>query len=496
MLNPHPSRRRTLNGLVAALMTAGLAAGGLTGTAAASSPAGSEVRSAAIPLATTVPATTALAPVPNADSTSSQMITVSATSSSATRATLTAWQKNSKGQWTVAIGPVSAWVGDAGIGQAREGSSKTPQGTWTLPQAFGRQPDPGTALPYFTTDTLDWWDGDVDSSTYNTHVRSSANLGGASENLYNAGAVYNYAVEIGYNLERTPGGGSAFFLHVSGGEPTGGCVAIPSDSLVRILQWIKPSAKPVIRIGLDVAKPKDAPQVQPIREGDFLQSATTKQVFRVIGGAPIPVTTWDAYGGRQPTRVVSSAAIKALPTYPRTGTFVKVRSNGNIYRIIGGAPIPVTSWRYFGGAKSTLTIDETAIARAGSGGSWNHLRVVPADGVVLRDLTTGRLYRTAGGAPIFLTRTGAVPDASTPVLVDPTTIANGGKAGKWRHLRYVPANGTFLVGTASGSVYRVSGGVPQRITSWAPYGGRQPFTYVDQVAIDRAGRPAPWNHLR
>ncbi len=176
-----------------------------------------------------------------------QMITVVADSSASTTATLTAWERTDAG-WRSVFGPMRAMVGAAGIGQASEGSTRTPAGAFSLGQAFGRQPNPGTAMPYFQTDVYDWWNGNSNSPQYNTHVRQAADPG-ASENLYRIGAVYDYAVDMGYNRARTPGAGSAFFLHVTDGRPTGGCVAIDRAALVGILRWLDPAKAPVINVG-------------------------------------------------------------------------------------------------------------------------------------------------------------------------------------------------------------------------------------------------------
>ena len=60
---------------------------------------------------------------------------------------------------------------------------------------------------------------------------------------------------IDYNTPNAPGGvrqgaGSAFFLHVTDGTPTAGCVAIPQSNLVTIMQWLTPGAHPRILIGV------------------------------------------------------------------------------------------------------------------------------------------------------------------------------------------------------------------------------------------------------
>ncbi len=181
-------------------------------------------------------------------SSSRQVVTVAAPAAGSTYATLTAWQRNSNGSWTRQIGPISARVGAGGIGQAAEGSRLTPAGTFPLDQAFGRLANPGTRLPYFTTDWLDWWDENPASASYNLHVRRSTSPGGASENLYAAGTAYNLAINMAYNPTRIPGRGSAFFLHVGTGSATAGCVSIDQGSLQMILRWLDPAQRPVIDI--------------------------------------------------------------------------------------------------------------------------------------------------------------------------------------------------------------------------------------------------------
>jgi L,D-peptidoglycan transpeptidase YkuD (ErfK/YbiS/YcfS/YnhG family) len=68
--------------------------------------------------------------------------------------------------------------------------------------------------------------------------------------LYYETPYYNYAVVIDAN--RFPvhqGAGSAFFLHVTDGKATAGCVAIPQATLVTLMKWLTPSTHPRILIG-------------------------------------------------------------------------------------------------------------------------------------------------------------------------------------------------------------------------------------------------------
>jgi L,D-peptidoglycan transpeptidase YkuD (ErfK/YbiS/YcfS/YnhG family) len=120
-----------------------------------------------------------------------------------------------------------------------------------MTQAFGNQPDNGTRLPYVHVGPDDWWDENPASPDYNRLVVSSVSPGGNSENLYYAGVAYAHAVVINYNTDPVvKGAGSGFFLHVSFGSATEGCVAIPEGVLDRVMRWLAPSLHPVISIGV------------------------------------------------------------------------------------------------------------------------------------------------------------------------------------------------------------------------------------------------------
>jgi len=189
-----------------------------------------------------------------AATTPQRVITVQSSSASATTAVLTTWTATGRGGYARTYGPIRAYVGELGIGQAHEGIARTPAGVFTLTQAFGNQPNNGSALPYFQATRADWWDGESGTPAYNTHVHQTASPGPASENLYDAGYVYSHAVVIDYNrFPVVAGAGSAFFLHVTNGEPTAGCVAIDANSLNAIMPWLAPAAHPVISIGVGAA---------------------------------------------------------------------------------------------------------------------------------------------------------------------------------------------------------------------------------------------------
>jgi L,D-peptidoglycan transpeptidase YkuD (ErfK/YbiS/YcfS/YnhG family) len=184
----------------------------------------------------------------------SRVITVVASSIRGTTARLQAWTKVAGG-WRPYGAQVTAHVGAQGLTtRPSESNSATPIGSFTLTQAFGALADPGTGLPYFRTDPADWWISQP-GRLYNTHQHCASGCaftqGDPNEHLRYETPYYNYAVVIDYN--RFPvrqGGGSAFFLHVTDGAATAGCVAIAQDRLVTLMRWLTPAAHPRILIGV------------------------------------------------------------------------------------------------------------------------------------------------------------------------------------------------------------------------------------------------------
>ena len=197
-------------------------------------------------------------PVPVTVGNAQQVITVQAHGS---WATVVAWQRVASG-WRVVVSTNAGRVGSNGVvaGSARrQGSYTTPTGTYALTQAFGIAPNPGTGLPYHHVTNADWWVEDNASRWYNT-LRTAAQGGfrtqlpetnvNGSEHLIAHGAAYRYAVVIDYNMHPAVRyRGAGIFLHVSTGQPTAGCVAVPQSVLVQLMRWLQPTQHPRIAIG-------------------------------------------------------------------------------------------------------------------------------------------------------------------------------------------------------------------------------------------------------
>jgi L,D-peptidoglycan transpeptidase YkuD (ErfK/YbiS/YcfS/YnhG family) len=235
--------RRGLALLAAAALAGGCAPGpaGPTSPVAASPVPASPVRSSPVAAAgsRTAPA-------------GRQLVTVTAPSYGATYATLTAYQRTG-GRWRRVLGPWTARIGRNGFappGLKREGDGRTPSGTFGFGFFFGVLANPGVRFRYRRSQPYDFWDDDPASPRYNEWVdQRRASPGLDPEPMDVPG--YDYGAVIAYNTARTPGLGSAIFLHVNIGTATAGCVTLPMGELLRVLRWLNPTRSPRIRMGAE-----------------------------------------------------------------------------------------------------------------------------------------------------------------------------------------------------------------------------------------------------
>ncbi len=206
---------------------------------------------------------------------SSQVIVVTATNARTSYGKLRAYEKRADGTWRTVIDATPARLGYSGSVKAaarRQGTGKTPIGTFPIVTTFGRLADPGTQMPYVRFDRNDAWTYNPRSpSTYNlfqTANRSWRSFGSYVEWLWRYGSQYNYVAVLDYNLPEgevrtgadgirraenpantSKGGG--IFLHVTNGKPTAGCIAIPQAQMAKVMRWIDPAKQPLVIVTLD-----------------------------------------------------------------------------------------------------------------------------------------------------------------------------------------------------------------------------------------------------
>ena len=169
--------------------------------------------------------------------------------------TSTAWismhQKDDNGTWQMVM-TTPGFIGKEGIGKTQEGDALTPVGTFSFDTAFGIAPDPGCAIPYTQVDADMYWSGDQsEGGHYNemVNIKDDPCLDTAdSEHLIEYTRQYQYCLNIAFNKDDIPGGGSGVFLHCLGpSHPyTGGCVAIPEDQMLVVMKNVNPECVVII----------------------------------------------------------------------------------------------------------------------------------------------------------------------------------------------------------------------------------------------------------
>jgi hypothetical protein len=221
-------------------------------------------------------------------------------------------------------------------------------------------------------------------------------------------------------------------------------------------------------------------------DGTFVRTSGASAVYRIAGGAPLYVSAWSAVGGVQPVTVLTPAAFAALRSRPSDGTFIRDRQTGQVFRIAGGAPVYVKSWAAVGGQAPATDVDHWDLVNITN--PLAHLNPVPADGTFVRDLGTKEVFRVAGGAPLYVSSWAVYGGAKPAVGLDHWAFAN--ITDPAAHLAAVPADGTFLQDLLTSDFYRVAGGAAFPVTSWDVYGGPQPAVGIDPWVLAHAGDPS------
>ena len=167
----------------------------------------------------------------------------------------TAWislhEKDENGEWKMILS-TPGYIGRNGLGKTHEGDGRTPVGTFVFNRAFGIAPDPGCAIPYVQAGEDTYWSGDMREGMRYNELVSAEELPelnrAVSEHIVDCVYEYQYCLNISYNAEGKAGAGSAIFLHCLGSRRpfTGGCVAIPADQMLFVMQHVRPDCAVVI----------------------------------------------------------------------------------------------------------------------------------------------------------------------------------------------------------------------------------------------------------
>lgn len=131
-----------------------------------------------------------------------------------------------------------------------------------------------------------------------------------------------------------------------------------------------------------------------IPDGTFVQVSGTDAVFRIAGGSPLLVYSWDGFGGPQDVTQITLAQYQAMSSPPRDGAFI-TSTAGPSYRVAGGTPFPITDWTLFGGVQPSVTIDQWDLDNMSNPAA--HLNAQPADGTLVQGLPSRQTWRFRSG---------------------------------------------------------------------------------------------------
>ena len=172
-------------------------------------------------------------------------------------AKITFHEKDSNGLWKETINTAGR-VGYNGISYNKsEGDGKTPAGVYSFGTGFGINNNPGSGIGYRKVTEKDYWVDDVNSTYYNkwVNIDEVEKDWNSAEHLYKYKEQYSYAAVINYNTYNIqPGKGSAIFLHANGNGATAGCVSVPKNVMVQMLNKLDSSSRIVIAPSMEGLK--------------------------------------------------------------------------------------------------------------------------------------------------------------------------------------------------------------------------------------------------
>ena len=214
-----------------------------------------------------------------------------------------------------------------------------------------------------------------------------------------------------------------------------------------------------------------------------------------VPGIPAKVDR-DRFAGTKAQLATLASSSRPGIQAPFTGTATAAQFPDSTFVQVAGGPV----YEIAGLAPLYLTswsrVGGAKPVRRISLASFYTLRSSPIDGTFLVDRLAGRAYRVTGGAPVIVTSWAPLGGIGHYVVIDDWDILYAGGPGAYSHLSSTVRDGTFVRGAETGQVYEVAGGAPIFVSSWSSFGGAQPYVVVNQSAIQNAGMGGYWNHLR
>ena len=141
-------------------------------------------------------------------------------------------------------------IGKSGINSnKKEGDHSTPKGSFNLIKLYFRKDRVGTPKCKINKKVIEQdmaWCDEPNDKKYNEEIKT--NNKNFRENLHRKDHKYDYIISISHNEKKTPGKGSAVFIHLTDDyKPTAGCIALKKKDFEILLKLIDKKSK--IKIG-------------------------------------------------------------------------------------------------------------------------------------------------------------------------------------------------------------------------------------------------------
>ncbi|WP_066360073.1 hypothetical protein [Herbidospora mongoliensis] len=202
----------------------------------------------------------------------------------------------------------------------------------------------------------------------------------------------------------------------------------------------------------DPSVPIPCPQISSISavpDGTVLQTCDTGRVYKVVGGAPLWMTSCPSgFCPGTPVKV-TQAIVDAGRAYPRDAATARDEA-GNIFKFVGGAPVHLSSCTVGCGSPISVPAGTLQLVHPA-----NHMRQRPVDAATARD-EAGHVFKFVGGAPIHLSSCSV--GCGNPVPINGWSVAN------LDHMDPRPADGSTASDEA-GNIFKFVGGAPIHLSN-------------------------------
>ena len=177
-------------------------------------------------------------------------------------------------------------------------------------------------------------------------------------------------------------------------------------------------------------------------------------VYAIVGGAPLHLGTCRYTPGGNCSTAKGVPDLAGYAPFPADGSLIRNGDSptGDVFQVVGGAPLRRGTCACTAGSNCSgaVTVDSYPLT------ILDHLRAVPADGSLIRngDSAPGDVFQVVGGAPLRLGTCAytAGSNCSGAVTVDSYPL------NALDHPRAVPVDGAAFTGQPSGNRWRMAGG--------------------------------------